>query len=140
MEYFVGVILGVVVGGFGWLSGFDRDRAFYPTALIVIASYYSLFALIGTFQYSTLEIEIAAGLVFAAIALISFKTSMWLAVVGIAGHTVFDFFIHHELVTNPGMPVWWPGFCGTIDLVIAGWLASRLLMTPKAEHQEKPLQ
>lgn len=139
MEYIVGVVLGLIVGGFGSASGFDRDRAFYPTALIVIASYYSLFALMGAFQYSTLVIEIAGGLVFAAIALISFKTTMWLAVVGIAGHTVFDFFIHHELVTNPGMPVWWPGFCGTIDLVIAGWLASRLLMTPKVEHQQKRL-
>ena len=47
MEYLVGVILGLVVGGFATTSGFDRDRAFYPTALIVIASYYSLFAVMG---------------------------------------------------------------------------------------------
>jgi hypothetical protein len=140
MEYMVGVILGLVVGGFATTSGFDRDRAFYPTALIVIASYYSLFAVMGASQYSTFGIEIAVGLVFAAIALLSFKTSMWLAVAGIAGHTVFDFFVHNELVTNPGMPVWWPGFCGTIDIVIAGWLASRLLMAPKAERREMPLQ
>jgi hypothetical protein len=140
LEYVVGVILGLIVGGFATTAGFDRDRSFYPTVLIVIASYYALFAVMGAAQYTALGIEIAVGLVFAAIALLSFKTSMWLAVAGIAGHTVFDFFLHRQLVTNPGMPVWWPGFCGTIDMVIAAWLASRLLLAPKAARREMPLQ
>ena len=38
MEYLVGVVLGLVVGGFAAAGGFDRDRSFYPTVLIVIAS------------------------------------------------------------------------------------------------------
>src|SRR3954447_24340873 len=33
---------------------------------------------------------------------------------------------HPTGLTNPGMPVWWPGFCGTIDIVLGGWLAIRL--------------
>ena len=36
MEYLVALILGLVVAGFATTSGFDRDRAFYPTVLIVI--------------------------------------------------------------------------------------------------------
>jgi len=56
---------------------------------------------------------------------------MWLAAAGIAGHGFFDFFVHHSLVTNPGMPVWWPGFCGTIDFVLGGCLALRLWKSPK---------
>lgn len=123
MEYLVGVILGLVVVGFAVVSGFDRDRAFYPTVLIVIASYYSLFAVMGASRHTTLGIEIAVGLVFCVLAVMGFKKSLWLAAAGIAGHGFFDFFVHHELVTNPGMPVWWPGFCGTIDFVIGGWLA-----------------
>src|SRR3954462_5674468 len=123
MEYLVAVILGLVVAGFATTTGFDRDRAFYPTVLIVVASYYSLFAVMGAFRRSTLEIEIVAGLVFSVVAVLAFKKSMWLAAVGIAGHGFFDFFVHHSLVTNPGMPVWWPGFCGTIDFVLGGWLA-----------------
>jgi hypothetical protein len=129
MEYLVAVILGLVVGGFAMVSGFDRDRSFYPTVLIVIASYYSLFAVMGASRYSTLEIEIAAGLVFSAFAVLGFKKSMWLAAAGIAGHGLFDFFVHPVLVTNPGMPVWWPGFCGTIDLVLGGWLGICLWKT-----------
>ncbi len=126
MEYLVGVILGLAVGGFAALSGFDRDRAFYPTALIVIASYYALFAVMGAAYGATLGIEIAAGLVFTVLAVLGFKLSLWLAAAGIAGHGFFDFFVHPTLVTNPGMPVWWPGFCGTIDFVIGGWLAGQL--------------
>src|SRR5262249_24331467 len=93
---------------------------------IVIASYYTLFALMGSARSSALEIEVVVGLMFSVFAVLGFKKNMWLAVVAIAGHGVFDFFVHPSLVTNPGMPVWWPGFCGTIDIVLGGWLAIRL--------------
>lgn len=130
MEYLVGVILGVVVAGFAKVIGFDRDRSFYPVVMIVIASYYALFALMGEPHHFTLEIEIAVGLVFAAFAALGFKRNMWLVAAAIAGHGFYDFFVHHALVTNPGMPVWWPGFCGTIDIVLGAWLAICLWKTP----------
>ena len=38
MEYVIGVILAAAVAGLATLVGFDRERAFYPTVLIVIAS------------------------------------------------------------------------------------------------------
>ncbi len=131
MENLVAVILGLGVAVFAAIAGFDRDRAFYPTALIVIASYYALFAVMGASRSSTLVIEIAIGLVFSALAVIGFNKSLWLAAIGIAGHGFFDFFVHHALVTNPGMPPWWPGFCGTIDIVLGGCLAIRLCMARK---------
>ena len=137
MEYLVAVILGLVVAGFAATTGFDRDRAFYPTVLIVVASYYPLFAVMGASRYSTLEIEIAVGLAFSVLALLGFKKSMWLAAAAIAGHGFFDFFVHPALVTNPGMPVWWPGFCGTIDIVIGGWLAIGLWRAPTERQQGK---
>ena len=135
MEYLVAVVLGIIVAGFAAVSGFDRDRAFYPTALIVIGSYYSLFACMGAPYSRELVIEIAAGLVFGVLAFFGFKKSLWLAAAGIAGHGFFDFFIHHEIVTNPGMPVWWPGFCGTIDIVLGAWLAFCLWRDQRASHR-----
>ena len=47
MEYLIGLILSVAVAGFATAIGLDRERAFYPTVLIVIASYYVLFAVMG---------------------------------------------------------------------------------------------
>ena len=45
MEYLIGVLLALAVAGIGAGIGFDRDRSFAPVVLIVIASYYVLFAL-----------------------------------------------------------------------------------------------
>jgi hypothetical protein len=132
MEYIVAVVLGLIVAGFAATSGFDRDRSFYPTVLIVVASYYSLFATMGASGDSTVAIETAAGMVFAVLAFLAFKRSMWLAALGIAGHGFFDFFVHPSLVTNPGMPIWWPGFCGTIDILLGAWVAIRLWKSPQS--------
>jgi len=47
MPFVVGVVLSVGVAVFARAVGLDRDRAFYPTVLIVIASYYVLFAVMS---------------------------------------------------------------------------------------------
>ena len=47
MEYLIGLILALAVAGLAAITGLDRERAFYPTVLIVIASYYVLFAAMG---------------------------------------------------------------------------------------------
>lgn len=124
MEYVVGIVLGFVVAAIGTFFGFDRERSFYSTVLIVVASYYALFATMGA-STGTLGIETAVGVGFLVLALIGFKKSMWLVAAGIVGHGVFDA-VHHVFIENPGMPVWWPGFCGTIDIVMGGYLVIRL--------------
>jgi hypothetical protein len=63
MEYLIGVILSLAVADFAAIVGFDRERSFYPTVLIVIASYYVLFALMGASR-RTLVIEIVVPFVF----------------------------------------------------------------------------
>ena len=56
MPYVVGIVLSLGVAVFARRVGFDRDRAFYPTVLIVIASYYVLFAAMsGSAQTVLLE-------------------------------------------------------------------------------------
>ncbi len=121
MEYMVGVVLAAAVGIFGSLTGMDRDRAFYPTVAIVVASYYALFA-IATGSSSILIAECAAAFVFLALAVAGFKRTLWLVVIALAGHGVFDFF-HGHLITDPGVPAWWPGFCLAYDVVAAAYLA-----------------
>jgi hypothetical protein len=40
----IGLTLSLAAAGFAAVIGFGRDRTFYPTVLIVIATYYVLFA------------------------------------------------------------------------------------------------
>jgi hypothetical protein len=125
LAYLVGAILAVVVGGLARSQGLDRDRAFYPTVLIVIASYYALFAVMGG-SIRALIAESIAIVVFALAAVVGFKRSLWLVVAGLAMHGVFDA-IHDRVITNPGVPVWWSPFCITYDVAAAGYLAYLLL-------------
>jgi hypothetical protein len=117
MEFIVGVVLALFVCFAASLLGMDRDRVFYPTVLIVVASYYVLFAVIDG-SHKVLQSEIAIAAVFTVIAVIGFKRNMWLVVAALAGHGVMDFF-HHALVQNAGVPRAWPGFCMAFDLTAA---------------------
>ena len=67
MEYLIGLILSLAVAGFAAVIGFDRERAFYPTVLIVIASYYVLFAAMGASRRALIiEIIVASGFLLSA--------------------------------------------------------------------------
>jgi hypothetical protein len=137
MAYLTGILLGLVTGVFTRLAGFDRDRALYPVILVVVGSYYVLFAVMGE-SAPAIVIESMIGIVFASIAVIGFRTSLWLIVAGLAGHGLFDS-VHGQLVSNPGVPPFWPAFCGTIDVVLAGWLAW-MLRTAGVRGQESGIR
>jgi hypothetical protein len=101
--------------------GLDRDRAFYPTVTMVVASYYALFAAMGASR-QTLVLESLVGLVFVAFALWGFRASLWVVAVALAGHGIFDL-THDRVISNPGMPVWWPPFCAAYDVTAGAYLA-----------------
>lgn len=124
MEYAVGILLGIVVGIFSTAVGLDRDRALYPAILVVIASYYGLYAVLGG-SNTTIVLEVLTGLVFVAIAAVGFRANLWIVAAGTVGHGVFDIF-HHLIIDNPGLPRWWPMFCMSIDIVLGIYLAVML--------------
>lgn len=121
MYYLIGITLALVVAVFGRASGFDRDKAFYPTLVVVIALYYVLFAAMSGSTHA-LIVESIVMMAFAALAVLGFRFNVWLVVAGLAGHGVFDAF-HGLAISNPGVPEWWPAFCGAFDVAIAGCLA-----------------
>lgn len=120
MALLIGIGLALGVGVFASLIGLDRDRAFYPVVMMVIASYYALFAVMGG-STDALVVEALIGCVFLALAVAGFRRSLWLVVIALAAHGVFDF-VHGSLVANPGVPAWWPGFCLAYDVGAAGYL------------------
>lgn len=122
----IGVTLALVVSLFARVVGLDRDRAFYPTVMIVIAALYGLFAAIGGHPGdSILEWIMMGGFILASV--LGFKRNLWFVVAALFGHGVFDFF-HARFIANPGVPAFWPAFCGTYDVtasVLLGWMLVR---------------
>jgi hypothetical protein len=121
MSFSIGLTLALVVGAFARWIRLDRDDAFYPTITIVIASYYVLFAAMAG-SGTALAFEIVLCLAFVALAVAGFKRSLWYAVAALAAHGVTDFF-HTQVITDGGVPAWWPGFCGAYDVTAAVLLA-----------------
>jgi hypothetical protein len=117
----VGACLAFAVGIFATVVRLDRDRAFYPTVAIVIASLYSLFAVIGG-STRALVVESTVGVGFIALAMFGFRTSLWVVAAALGLHGVFDL-VHSSFISNPGVPRWWPAFCLTYDVAAAGYLA-----------------
>ncbi len=125
MEYVIGLFLSLAVAGLATIIGLDRERAFYPTVMIVIASYYVLFAvMVPSGRALVIEIVVASAFLFFTI--IGYKRNLWLVAIALVGHGAFDF-VHHFLIENPGVPHWWPGFCLVFDLILGGVLAARLM-------------
>jgi hypothetical protein len=117
----IGVSLALGVGVLFTTLRLDRDRAFYPTVTIVVASYYILFAVMGA-STRTIVLESLAGAVFLLFALYGFSSSLWLVVVALAAHGIFDL-VHGAAIANPGVPTWWPEFCLGYDVTAAVYLA-----------------
>lgn len=125
MAYVIGIVLALAVSVYATALRLDRDRAFYPTVLVVIALYYVLFAVMGDSGGRVMIVESLIAGVFVVAASLGFRRSLWLVVAALAGHGVLDLF-HARLVANPGVPAWWPAFCLTYDVAAAGYLAWRL--------------
>lgn len=126
MEYLAGTLFGIATGVLTSLIGMDRDRSLYPAMMIVIALLYCLFAVLGGSTQAFI-VESAIGVIFIGSAVAGFRSTLWFTVAGIVGHGLFDL-VHPLLFHNPGVPAWWPGFCGTIDIVLGlylAWLISR---------------
>jgi len=130
----IGLVLALAVAAFARLVGFDRDRAFYPTVLIVVGSYYVLFAVMAG---TGVVVEIALFLFFAAAAVAAFRINPWFAAAGLAAHGLFDF-VRHDQLPAPGAPTWWPAFCGGFDVAAGVVLAAILVASAIAQKRSAP--
>ena len=129
MEYVIGLALAAAVAWFATAVGLARERSFYATVLIIVGSYYVLFAAMGASR-RTLVAEIVVAGIFLLFAVLGFKGNLWLLAVGLVGHGAFDF-VRHFFIDNPGVPRWWPGFCMAFDVLFGVLMAWRLLRGPR---------
>lgn len=118
MTFIVPTIAGLTVATiiifFARLLRFDDDRSFYPTLLIVIASYYPLFAVMSG---QGVAVESVVALLFGAIAIVGVLWMQWVIGAGLILHGLFDL-IHPTVIGDIGNPPWWPWFCASVDIVL----------------------
>jgi hypothetical protein len=117
----IGTLLAIAVGLMATVVGLDRDRAFYPSVTIVVASYYVLFAVMGGSTHALL-LDSLVGSIFLAVSVVGFRSSLWVVVVALAAHGILDL-AHDGVISNRGVPIWWPAFCLAYDVTAAVYLA-----------------
>jgi hypothetical protein len=65
--------------------------------------------------------ELVIAVAFSTVAIIGALFLPRLVGIGIVAHGLFDL-VHDVLIENPGVPAWWPSFCGSIDIVLGLWV------------------
>jgi hypothetical protein len=116
----IGLLLAVGIAALARFTRFDEDRSFYSTILVIIASYYVLFAVLGGSRQA-LGWELVIAVVFSTVAIIGALVLPALVGIGIIAHGLFDL-VHDVLITNSGVPTWWPSFCGSVDVLLGLWV------------------
>jgi len=96
----------------------------YPLLLTSFPLFYMFFAL-WINDKTVLKNEFFAAMIFFGIAIIYVRYRKpwveYLLVIGFFLHAVYD--VTHELFfINMGAPIWWPEFCGTVNLFIGSYL------------------
>lgn len=129
IEALIGAAVGVLTI---LLARFIRgERWLYSLGLLTLPSLYASFALhagepaVGVKEMIFGVPYVVAGLVFA---LVSVRQSA--VVVGVFWllHGLYDL-VHSQLITNAGVPGWYPIFCFVVDAVIGSyllWLSRRV--------------
>lgn len=126
----LGAVLAAALMGLAHWLGFDRDRSFFPTVLMVIAGYYVLFAFMAG---QAILFELLAALVFCAVAVVGYWRDLLWVPVGVLLHGAFDV-IHPYAVVNDGVPAWWPAICLGFDVVLGLWILALVWLRRSHPH------
>ena len=127
MNYYAliaGIVIAVYVVVRFKKTKLEKRKWAYPAFLATFPIYYWIFAIYAA-NYGALINEIGIGLAFILIAYIAYRLNsvirLILLATGYILHAGYDV-IHDSLFINPGTPVWWPEFCGSVDLLIGLYL------------------
>lgn len=108
-------------------SGLEKKSWAYPALLATFPVYYWVFA-VSASDFGALEKEVAVGLLFMALAFVTYKLEnaigLLLLGMGYVGHAVYDV-LHDQAFVNRGTPLWWPEFCGVVDVLIGLYILYR---------------
>ena len=128
MMNFYALAIGIVIASYVIIrfrkTRLEKKKWIYPVFLATFPVYYWVFAVYAS-DYDALTNELAISLGFLAIAYVAYKLSsvmgLLLLAVGYIAHAGYDV-VHNSLFYNSGTPLWWPEFCGSVDVLIGLYL------------------
>lgn len=122
IEFFISIILIVHFKK----TRIENSKSAYAFLLFTFPLYYFIFAIFGN-DYAAFPLEFLGGLLFFVIALVALKLGglykYFLLAIGYILHGVYDV-THNLFFINEGTPIWWPEFCGVIDIIIGLYLVN----------------
>ena len=126
IAFIIGVLISIAVILHFKKTRLESSQYAYSILLFTFPFYYFVFAIYGK-DYAALPSEFIGGLLFFIIAISTIKINYFykfiLLAIGYILHGVYDV-IHNLFFVNAGTPIWWPEFCGVIDLTIGLYLAT----------------
>jgi len=127
LALFFGFVTAVAIIVLFRISGRENAKLPYVLVLISFPIFYCMFALLAGDIPAFIN-EVVAGGGFILIPLVALKQprmgySLLLALACVT-HGIYDVFHNHWFV-NSGAPLWWPQFCGTVDVIIGLYWVTR---------------
>ena len=121
----IGLIISIIIIVRLKQTRLENSKLSYSLLLFTFPVYYLIFAIYNK-DYAALAFEFFVGLLFFSIATLSLNLSTFyrfgLLTIGYLLHGVYDV-THNDIFINTGTPLWWPVFCGVIDIFIGLYLA-----------------
>jgi hypothetical protein len=120
----VGIAIAICVVVWFRRTKLEKSKWVYPLLLSTFPIYYCVFAVYGS-DYTALQSELFAGVLFFALCYWAYRLSsfnaLFVLAIGYIGHAIYDLG-HNALFVNSGAPLWWPEFCGSVDMLIGIYL------------------
>lgn len=120
----IGLIVSIIIIVRFKQTRLENSKLSYSLLLFTFPFYYLIFAIYKN-DYDAARFELIAGLLFFIIAISSLKLHAFykfsLLALGYILHGVYDV-THNLFFINKGTPVWWPEFCGVIDILLGLYL------------------
>ncbi|HBA67343.1 MAG TPA: hypothetical protein DCZ48_14420, partial [Methylococcaceae bacterium] len=129
----IGIVIAVIVVLRFRARRLEKTKWAYPLFLATFPVYYWVFAVYVS-DYAALLNELMASIAFLIIAYVAYKfrscATLLLLAAGYVAHAAYDFY-HNALFVNYGVPTWWPEFCGSVDVLIGGYVAYLAFSLPR---------
>jgi len=117
---FLGAVLSVPLIGLARTYPPGKERLIYAVGLVFAALVYVVFGVSGGASAQWLALETLGVFLYSAAAWGGLRGRPWMLALGWAAHVAWDVLFHLSGAGSEYTPNWYPWFCVSFDLVMAG--------------------